>query len=128
MILIIGGAYHNKLSYALKTYNILKEDMQDGKTCPLDEAFSKKGIYNLHLYIKRSLEQGFINKENALSLVDNIGNKEIIICDEIGSGIIPLDKFERSYRDITGQIVSYISEKADQVIRIYYGIPSVLKE
>ena len=111
MILIIGGAYHNKLAYALKTYNIVKEDMQNGSDCPVNEAFSKKGIYNLHLLIKRYMES----------------NIEIIICNEIGSGIIPLDKFEREYRDMVGRIVSEISAISHKVERIYYGIPTILK-
>lgn len=129
MILIIGGAYHNKLAYALKTYNLSQDDMQDGAGCPLDNVFSKKGIYNLHLLIRRYMENNLLNTENSNELIEKIvsSNMEIIICDEIGSGIIPLDSFERKYRDMVGSIVSAISEKACKVIRIYYGIPSILK-
>lgn len=129
MILIIGGAYHNKLAYALKTYNILKEDMQNGRQCPVNEAFSKKGIYNLHLLIKRYMEQGLLNSENYFQIIEQINNSniEIIICNEIGSGIIPLDKFEREYRDMVGRIVSELSAISHKVERIYYGIPTILR-
>lgn len=129
MILIIGGAYHNKLAYALKTYNLLETDMQDGSICSLDDVFSKKGIYNLHLLIRRYMENGILNTENSNEILEKIlsSNMEIIICDEIGSGVIPLDRFEREYRDIVGSIVSAISQKAGKVIRIYYGIPTTLK-
>lgn len=129
MILIIGGAYHNKLAYALKTYNISVEDMQNGADYNIDEACSKKVIYNLHLLIKRYIKQGLLTGDNYNYITEKItsSNIEIIICDEIGSGIIPLDKFEREYRDTVGKIVSIISEKACKVIRIYYGIPTILK-
>lgn len=129
MILIIGGAYHNKLTYALKTYNISAEEMQNGADCNIDEAFSKKGIYNLHLLIKRYVEQGLLTGDNYNYIIEKItsSNIEIIICDETGSGIIPLDRSEREYRDTVGKIVSIIGEKACKVVRIYYGIPSILK-
>ena len=129
MILIIGGAYHNKLAYALKTYNISVEDMQNGADCNIDEACSKKGIYNLHLLIKRYIKQGLLTGDNYNYITEKItsSNIEIIICNEVGNGVVPLDEIDSQMREYVGRILCLLSEKSTRVIRIYYGIPSVIK-
>ena len=54
-------------------------------------------------------------------------NVEIIICNEVGSGVVPLDKIDNQMREYVGRILSILSEKSIRVIRVYYGIPSVIK-
>ena len=65
MELIIGGAYNSKLNFALKYYNLKQEDFQNGAECNLNDAFNKKGIYNLHLLIRRFIISG-INDYNKI--------------------------------------------------------------
>ena len=65
-------------------------------------------------------------KEEILSFIEE--NKEcIIICDEIGNGIVPLDAFEREYREHTGRILIELAGKADEVVRIICGIQQRIK-
>lgn len=127
MELIIGGAYNSKLNFALKYYNLKQQDFQNGAECDLNSAFSKKGIYNLHLLIRRFIASGI---DDCSKIIDNIlsSNVEIIICDEVGNGVVPLDKVDNQMREYVGRILSIISEKCTRVIRVYYGIPSVIKE
>ena len=115
MELIIGGAYNSKLNFVLKYYNLKQKDFQNGAECSLDEAFDKKGIYNLHLLIKRFILSGIDDYNNIIEKILS-SNIEIIICSEVGNGVVPVDK-----------ILSILSEKSVRVIRIYYGIPSVIK-
>lgn len=126
MELIIGGAYNSKLNFALKYYNLKQEDFQNGAECSLSEAFNKKGIYNLHLLIRRFIISG-INDYNKIIEKIHSSNIEIIICTEVGNGVVPLDKIDNKMREYVGRILSVISEKSTRVIRIYYGIPSVIK-
>ena len=51
----------------------------------------------------------------------------MIICDEIGNGIVPLDAFEREYREHTGRILIELAGKADEVVRIICGIQQRIK-
>ena len=51
----------------------------------------------------------------------------IIICDEIGNGIVPMDPFERVYRERTGRILISLAENAEEVERIICGIPQKIK-
>lgn len=126
MELIIGGAYNSKLDFALKYYNLKHDDFQNGAECLLEEAFNKKGIYNLHLLIKRMLITGIDDYDK---IIENIlsSNIEIVICNEVGSGVVPLDNIDNKMREYTGRILSALSEKSARVIRVYYGIPSVIK-
>ena len=126
MELIIGGAYNSKLNFVLKYYNLKQKDFQNGAECSLDEAFDKKGIYNLHLLIKRFILSGIDDYNNIIEKILS-SNIEIIICSEVGNGVVPVDKIDNKMREYVGRILSILSEKSVRVIRIYYGIPSVIK-
>lgn len=126
MELIIGGAYNSKLNFALKYYNLKQDDFQNGAECSLDDAFNKKGIYNLHLLIRRFIISG-IDDYNKIAEKILSSNIEIIICTEVGNGVVPVDKIDNQMREYVGRILCLLSDKSARVIRIYYGIPSVIK-
>ena len=52
---------------------------------------------------------------------------KIIITDDIGMGIVPIEKRDRMWRDIHGKCIQYISLNCIKVIRIFFGIEKVLK-
>ena len=51
----------------------------------------------------------------------------VIICDEVGNGIVPLDSFEREYRERLGWLLCEIAAKAERVERIVCGIGQRIK-
>ena len=51
----------------------------------------------------------------------------IIIMNEIGSGIIPLVKSERQWRELTGKTGCLLAKKAETVDRVICGIPVRIK-
>ena len=51
----------------------------------------------------------------------------IVLLDEIGSGIIPMDKSERIWRETAGRAGCILAENAKTVIRLVCGIPTALK-
>lgn len=110
-VLIIGGAYQGKKELAKKLFNLNDNDFigLDGK-----------GIYNLHEYIKTNNITDIV--EFAKSLKD-----KIIICNEIGCGVVPIDKELDNWREITGRVCCEIANFADIVIRVTAGIPQVIK-
>lgn len=128
MILVTGGAYQGKHTFAAEKLGIPEEKILDGSVMALD--FTVKGIVcidNFHLLIKRVLESGNDPIPASEMLIKN--NPDIVvITDEIGSGIIPAEKNERVYREKTGQICCYLAHSAVKVIRITCGISSVIKE
>ena len=51
----------------------------------------------------------------------------VLVTNELGYGIVPIDPFDRSWRELTGRICTELAEHADEVTRVVCGIPVVLK-
>jgi len=51
----------------------------------------------------------------------------VIISDEIGNGIVPVDVLEREYRERTGRILVRLAFGADEVVRVICGIGQKIK-
>jgi adenosyl cobinamide kinase/adenosyl cobinamide phosphate guanylyltransferase len=123
LILIVGGIYQGKLDYAKKAYGLTNGDVCDLKS-EKDIDISKKVINNLQDYILSALKSGDnpSGKINALDLSD-----KIIICDDISSGIVPVDDLLRLWREETGRILNSLSTKSERVVRLFCGIETVIK-
>lgn len=107
-ILIIGGAFQNKLQYALDRYSLTTDDV----------GTDKRVLDNFQQYFKNNMDDD--------RLLDKCLGK-IVVCDEIGCGIIPLDKADREYREALGRFLCLLAQRADTVIRVSCGIGSVIK-
>lgn len=120
MVLIVGGAYNGKLNYVKQKYKIKYEDIFFCDENEID--FSKKVIYGLHKFT-------YYNSDCIKFIEDNIlkFNEKIIICDDISSGIVPLQKGDRIWRENTGKCLQLISLHAKEIYRIFFGIELVLK-
>ena len=49
------------------------------------------------------------------------------VMDEIGGGIVPVDSFEREYRENTGRFGCALAAQAEKVIRVHCGIGVLIK-
>ncbi len=126
MKLITGGAYQGKLDFAIKKYNINTTEIVNGETFDVADLSNIRCINNYHLFVKKLLENG----ENPISETSKIISENpdiIIIIDEIGNGIIPLEKNERIWREQVGKVGCLLAEKADTVERIICGIAIKIK-
>ena len=61
-------------------------------------------------------------------LVRLLQEKEVVICDEVGSGIIPVEKDMRKARETVGRTAIELAKRADRVVRVICGIPQIIKE
>lgn len=109
MILIIGGAYQGKGAYA-------QEHFADSHTI----------LNRYHLNVKEQLQSGLDPLSEAEKLLSGDENL-VIISDEIGYGLVPVDAFERRYREQCGRVNCYFAKRAQQVIRVICGIGERLK-
>lgn len=126
MILIIGGAFQGKRTFALKTFGLKEEQCTDGSQCSFSEALEKPVLFHLHELIRRLLEEGIEPQEYLMPHLKNKKN-QIIICNEIGLGIVPVSGEDRRLREEVGRILCMIAEMSDAVYRLYCGIPTTLK-
>ena len=122
--IIIGGAFQGKAQYATKIYP--KLELTDGFKCPLDEIRNCVAINKFHLFTRRWLLEGK-TKEALLTILENNRSLQLLISDEIGYGLVPIDDFEREYREFHGRVMTELAEQADCVERVVCGIPQRIK-
>ena len=116
MVLILGGAYQGKLTYAAKRYSLTKADIFDLSDGDPDRPYPC--FTHLEALTKREP-----NPEKFLSLFRD----SILISREIGSGIVPMDPEERAWRERHGALLRRLAGEAGGVVRIFCGLPEVLK-
>lgn len=132
MDLIIGGAFQGKKEYVKERYKIEQNEIFMGETD--DYPKEKQGywshikaIADFHLLVLRWIRsEDSIEKMTEMILDEN--PNIIIITNEIGCGIVPIDPKEREWREKTGRICCDLAKKANQVIRVYLSTPVVIKE
>ena len=127
MKLVIGGYAQGKLQYVLHQYNINKMMIYDAR---LPENSSQQGsiiiINHFHDWVKTRLLDSGNPAEEIFQFVDQYPDC-VIISDEIGNGIVPMDAFERTYREQTGRILVALAARAEEVERVICGIGQKIK-
>lgn len=126
MKMIIGGAYQGKIRYACEYFGFSEADMVNGSTCDFEDAFTAVCIKSYHKLISRLLAEGVDPVSFTEKLCDT-NRDAVVIMDEIGCGIVPVEKSERLRREATGRCGCIIAENSDAVIRVICGIPSFIK-
>lgn len=126
MILIIGGAFQGKLDYAKAEYGLQEKDVYhcDGGSMALD--FDKKIINNMQRFVLACVREGIDPRECLDEHADKLRDK-VIISDDISQGVVPMDATEREWREMTGRCLVSLGQQADKVIRVFCGIPEVIK-
>ena len=122
MIMITGGAFQGKTEYMKKRFSLTADEIADGRSCDISELAGSQFITHYELAVKRMLSVGIDPLVFTKAL-----ECEAIEMNEIGCGIIPLDKSEREWREMTGRAGCIIAEKSDEVVRVCCGIPTVIK-
>ena len=126
MKMVIGGAFQGKTNYAAKCFGLDNEDFIDGAKCTTRDLYHCKGVKHFHEFIRRKLEIEADMEHFAEELYTQ--NPDIIIVtNELGCGIVPLDAFDRKYRETDGRICEALAAYSDEVHRVVCGIGSVIK-
>ena len=53
--------------------------------------------------------------------------KAIIVSNEVGLGIVPVNKLGRRFRDIAGKVNQIVAQESDEVLFIISGLPLIVK-
>lgn len=115
MIFIIGGACQGKTAYAKE---LLGENGQLAD--------------DYHRQVWRQLKEG----KDPLALAESFLQKKkeegrkgelVIVSSETGCGLVPVDSFEREYRELCGRVNCYFAKEASRVFRVICGIGSQIK-
>ena len=108
MIFITGPMFSGKRNFIRKALNISEEELEERAVCSVQDLVCDPEI---------SLE----------ALTEELALKDIVIADEIGCGVVPLDKSERVWRERAGRLACMLADRADTVMRVVCGCPQILK-
>lgn len=125
MRLIIGGRGQGKLDWYRKEtgMNTLAADGANvgGLTIPSEKIWN-----HLHLWVKACLQEGG-NPAGFLEKYCQEHEDAVIICDEIGCGVVPISASEREWREVTGRLCCSLAQRAQRVDRVFCGIGQTIK-
>lgn len=125
MRLVIGGYAQGKLDYVLGKYNLEMKQVWNGEI-PAEAANEVVVFYHFHEWMKKEILKKNYPEETILNLLKRYSDI-IIVSDEIGNGIVPIDAFEREYRERTGRILIELAKQAESVERVICGIGQKIK-
>ena len=106
MVLVIGGMAQGKYAFA-KT---ISEDV----------------VKDLHVEIRACMEQG----KDPWDLITPLQSEHpegVVTMAELGCGLIPVDAFERDYRETVGRISCKLAKDAVAVYRVCCGSATQIK-
>jgi adenosylcobinamide kinase/adenosylcobinamide-phosphate guanylyltransferase len=126
MILVTGGCFQGKTAYACETFGISKEEAVDGMICPMDAIYQAKLLYHFHEYIRRGMQED-PDFQLDLEKIKTQNPNLILVTNELGYGVVPVDRFDRAYRERTGRISCRIAQEATEVHRVVCGLGTVIK-
>ena len=126
MKLIIGGAFQGKLAYASAAAEIAPEEFADGAVCGFEVLDTCRGMNHFHEYVRRYLAEGRSVEELPERIVQK--NPEVVlVANELGCGIVPMDPFERQFREAFGRLCCRLAQEAKDVHRVICGLGTVIR-
>lgn len=124
MILITGGVFQGKEAYVRKKYR--PEETVDAGEAGEKQLWKSDCVLNYHKRIRRQIEKGEDALAAAQALISH-NPRVIITIDEVGSGVVPLNRTDSIYREQTGRVAAFFAKEAEAVYRLVCGIPQRLK-
>ena len=126
MILVFGGAYQGKKEYIESELGISGDDIYVCRGLPEDIESDAACIYGLERWVYEMVQAGEVPEEILASKIDRLTSKVISIQD-VSQSLVPMDAKERAFRESNGRCMVLLAEKANEVYRIFCGIPQRLK-
>ena len=105
MILVVGGAFQGKQEFARE----------------LAARRKMETINFFHNRIQKILEDGEDGEAYIRDLLEKTPNV-VIVMDEVGAGVVPVERSDREYRDAVGRAGQLLAREAKEVYRVICGI------
>lgn len=113
MVLVIGGYGQDKLRFARESLGVTA--VNDGCFGDAD-CIDNLSSMVMGEHFKDDLEKYIVKHPDC-----------VIICDEVGGGVVPIRVEDRMYREATGRVCCELAKKADAVYRVFCGIGQRIK-
>lgn len=117
--LFVGGKYQGQNALAERLYGGITAD---GENDSIESIKNADVIVNFHCLIKRLMK----NNIDPLEFSDKIKAKAVA-CDEVGCGVVPMDREQILYRENVGRCCCLLGKKAEKITRVICGIGVKIK-
>ena len=129
MHIVFGGAFNGKRQWVKELVGNREHVWLEGELP--DETAPFVVVAGLEEWVRAQLENG-MDEQKIRNLVDGAVckqpfNRQLWILTDMNRGIVPVDPLERQLRDVIGRLYQELFKKAEQVTRIWYGIPQTIK-
>ena len=74
------------------------------------------------------LAAGCRDEKELEQLADKLSEYDVVISTETGCGVVPMNPAEREAREKAGRLNCLLAARAETVIRVFCGIPQVIRE
>lgn len=107
MIFVTGPLFAGKREYIRQALGLSQEE------------FAQKAVWDV--------QNLAVEAPDLSALVEELSQKKIVIATEVGGGVVPVDPGERAAREAAGRLACLLAGYADTVVRVYCGLPQMLK-
>lgn len=111
MKLIIGGYASGKREFVKESFRYKASEF----TNIIEE--SKPVLYDLQE----------LDCSGGPEMMKQLLQKEVIICNEMGCGLVPMEAADREKREQVGRLCIELAKEAEEVYRVYAGIGTRMK-
>lgn len=129
MILVIGGAFQGKRNICCQLLDLEEAaflcGLADGRADDPEQALRRPYLAAYQEFVRQVLDQGMDPEEYTRMVLK--AQPEIISMDEVGCGIVPIDRSDRDYREAAGRCGQLLAAEAEEVYRVVCGIPARIK-
>ena len=108
MIFITGPLYSGKRKYACRLLGCRPEEL------------AERAVWDV--------QNLAANCADMAALVEELSRREVVIATEVGGGVVPVDPGERAAREAAGRLSCLLAQRAEKVVRVFCGLPVILKE
>ena len=113
-------AYTELLAARLAYEAAEKKDLQE--LLYLEELLEAQGVYRFQEFIRKHMEI-----EDLAEQLIRKNPRFVMVTDEIGYGLVPVEEEARNFRERTGRICTKLAAHCERVERIVCGIPTRIR-
>lgn len=125
MHLILGGRFMGKRAHAEVLYGPFRSLCDLSRDAP-ESVTDAAIVINLQEGVRSLLLRGSDVRAFFGERLESLRHC-VLIGDEIGSGVVPTDPFERRWRDETGFLYQFLAREAAIVDRVWAGLAVRMK-
>lgn len=142
MHVVIGGAFNGKINWVKEFYEeeskvkwfdlnkdelqIKRQDEEEVLVVTTIEELTKEWAENYSVDTVREVGRAWL-EEMLTWEQENERRQLVVIATDFSKGIVPIEKSQRKWRDITGWFYQDLIQKATRVDEVWYGLSTQLK-